>query len=588
MADKSTQRECNILFLGESQSGKSTLIECLKKYADPDYTISRLNIGDGIFSFTKNVMKTTIYTNLPTSHVLNRKDERVDYGKFLEDDQEDYEDELNERKKYRMERDISNSDQVTFNLYDTPGLNDTTLFDEKNIAIIFSALEKEKVPSINLVVITVANNPFTEDLKNALKAYVNLLPDLNGNIVFVHTRIDYSKLHPKEEPFVLTLQEKKRILHGLMGRDTVPHVLIDNDIGSTRVIRNCMTQNRLRELLAMAKLNQPVAVRVMVMNKTEKMRIVDAILQEKFEVLIEKREETLKNKNKEEEEVLRTIGLIEAEIIEHESAIQNIDRDLAYYDKDTLHLLYEERYDQAWSMMKLAERKTAMYYPGRILSSSPGFINHILDHIDTQEHNIEVARQAGGVGNNHWAVQFRRRRLQDGVYHVKIYVKKSKMFSTKIEELRTKESVAKDSLHESKGRLLAYRDDFKVIKDIIQGLVNDLELDRYVLSRVSTKQVHSKVFQALVDAEVYVRDDSTSAKQLENFYIKKRFSLNDLEKKFVIADAAPLNTSEKTEDGSTELRSNEDCLTDFGSTEDCSIEFGSTEVKEGLQEKREE
>ncbi|KAF9271171.1 hypothetical protein BGZ74_006412, partial [Mortierella antarctica] len=169
-----------------------------------------------------------------------------------------------------------------------------------------------------------------------------------------------------------------------------------------------------------------------------------------FEGLIKTREETLKNKNKEEEEVLKTIGLIEADIIKYESDIQNIDRDLAFYDKDILHLLYEERYDQAWSMMKLAERKTAMFYPGRILSNSPGFITHVLDHIDTQEHNIEVARQAGGVGENHWAVQFRRRRLQDGVYHVKIYVKKSKRFSTTIEKLRTRESVVKDSLHESK------------------------------------------------------------------------------------------------------------------------------------------
>ncbi|KAF9298581.1 hypothetical protein BGZ74_009307, partial [Mortierella antarctica] len=91
--------------------------------------------------------------------------------------------------------------------------------------------------------------------------------------------------------------------------------------------------------------------------------------------------------------------------------------------------------------------------------------------------------------------------------------------------------------------------------------------------------VHSKVFHALVDANVYVRDDSTSAKQLENFYIEKRFGLDELEKKFVIADAAPLDTSEKTEDGSTEFNANEDC-----SAEECSAEFGSTEVKERQRE----
>lgn len=38
--------EYNILFLGETQSGKSTLIESLKKYAYPSYSINRDKIGN--------------------------------------------------------------------------------------------------------------------------------------------------------------------------------------------------------------------------------------------------------------------------------------------------------------------------------------------------------------------------------------------------------------------------------------------------------------------------------------------------------------------------------------------------------------
>jgi len=60
-----------------------------------------------------------------------------------------------------------------------------------------------------------------------------------------------------------------------MGRDTVPHLLIDNDIGSIRTIRNCMTQNKLRELLAMARLNLSVSLQVMAIYKTEKMKVID-------------------------------------------------------------------------------------------------------------------------------------------------------------------------------------------------------------------------------------------------------------------------------------------------------------------------
>jgi len=551
MANKRTLRECDILFLGESQSGKSTLIEFLQRYANPAYTINKDHVGDGIFSLTKDVRKTTIRTDLPSTFVLNKKTgERVDYGKFLDDDQEDYEDELNDRKTYRTDTERLASEEVIFNLYDTPGLNDTELSDEENIAVIFRALQREKVRSINLIIITVANNPFTEDLQSALKTYVNLLPDLNGNIVFVHTRIDYSKLHPKEELFVITLQEKKRILHYLMNRDTVPHLLIDNDILSTRTIRNCMTQNKLRELLAMAKLNQPVSLQVMVINKTIKMRVVDEILKEKFTVLVATREETLARKNQEQKDVLKTLGEIKGEIIKHQTDLQNIARDIAFYDRDALHLLHEERYDQTWSMMKFGVAKTAMYYPGKTLERKHDFIDHILDHVDKQAHNIKVLQEAGGVNKNHWAVKFHRKRFQDGVYHVKLYIKKFKMFSAKIEELRTKDNKTKGLLLYSQEALDKYNNDVQAIQAEIRELVLDLESNRNILGRVSSQQVHSKVFQAIVADNVYVREDSVSAIKLEDFYTKKWSTLDEMEKIVDPVYTAPLDTSESTNDTS--------------------------------------
>ncbi|KAG0024982.1 hypothetical protein BGZ82_010281 [Podila clonocystis] len=247
----------NILFLGETQSGKRTLVEFIKNYADPGYIVNNENIGDGIFECAKIVSATTINSNVPSCFVSEAR-ERIDYGSFLGSNQENYEDQLHEREKCRLEREQLTTNRDTFNLIDTPDLNDTNLFDDSNIAIIFKALESIEV--VNLVVITIANNPFTEDLKRALEGYLNLLPELKTNVVFVHTKIDCAKLHSQEEDFVSNFQEKKRILNNLVGRGGVPHVLIDNDLGSQRTIRNCITQNTLRELLTMAKLNQPVRI----------------------------------------------------------------------------------------------------------------------------------------------------------------------------------------------------------------------------------------------------------------------------------------------------------------------------------------
>ncbi|KAF8925449.1 hypothetical protein BGZ52_006883, partial [Haplosporangium bisporale] len=112
----------NILFLGEVLSGKSTLIEHLKKYADPGYTINCKNIGDGVSTCTTNVSFSQIQTDTPEYFITYVKtEERVDYGEFIKEvDQENYEDRLNERKKYNLVRDDSAIPNVTFNLIDTP------------------------------------------------------------------------------------------------------------------------------------------------------------------------------------------------------------------------------------------------------------------------------------------------------------------------------------------------------------------------------------------------------------------------------------------------------------------------------------
>ncbi|KAG0014536.1 hypothetical protein BGZ81_000413, partial [Podila clonocystis] len=234
--------EYNILFLGETQSGKSTLIESLKKYADPDCVVIRRGIGDSIFSLTKRVIVTKIATASPAYYITEAGD-RIDYGDFIKGDTEDYEDELDDRKTYRLQREDTKNEPVSFNLIDTPGLNDSALFDESNIAIIFKALAK--VEAINLIVITISNNPFTEGRRDALQTYVDLLPEFNSNVVFVHTRFDYAKLHPDDNLFSNAFTERKNILNSILKRDSVPHLLIDNDIGTKKVVRDCITQNTL-------------------------------------------------------------------------------------------------------------------------------------------------------------------------------------------------------------------------------------------------------------------------------------------------------------------------------------------------------
>ncbi|KAG0025668.1 hypothetical protein BGZ82_009896 [Podila clonocystis] len=554
----------NILLLGETQSGKSTLMEALQKYADPEYTITRDRIGDRCFSKTSDIITATIHTDLP-SYFTTIIDQgvRVDYGQLLDVSQEDYEDEL-DQKVYRLQREQSSHPKFTFNLIDTPGLNDSSLFDEVNIALIFKALENIK--SIHLVVITVANNPFTEGLRGALQSYVNLLPELNGNIVFLHTRIDYAKMHPDDEEFSGYMAEKQRILHDLMGRDTVPHILIDNDLESQKTIRICITQNMLRDLLGMATFNQSVPIEAMVMNKTEKMQIVDSILRHKYHEIIIARETTLGGKNREEQAVLARIGDLKARIAEHEQTLQDIKRDLAFYDKDSLVLHHEESYQQGVSLMGLVEPAKAMYFPGKTRAEKQGFIHHSIDHIDILERNVKILQQAGGLGQAFWAVRFRNRKQQNGLYRVKIYITKRKKFSEKIEELRTVEIMHRELLANCNAELAEDQlteNEQPLQLDIIMG---QLKLDRYLLGRVSTSTLDKRVFQEMVEAKVYVRDIVQSAINVEKFYFDNMKWMEELERTFD-GSHFPVNTSSVTIDEGTDIAQASDTrdATDFES-----------------------
>ncbi|KAG0359708.1 hypothetical protein BG005_000334 [Podila minutissima] len=542
------QKEYNVLLLGESQSGKSTLIEALKLYADPGYTVDKSNIGDGTFSKTDYVSIKTVHTDLPSYFVTNLIREPIDHGIFLEDDQEDYVDALNERKKYLLERGEPTAVKAIFNLIDTPGLNDTAKFDESNLAIIFKALEGVK--SINLVVITVSNNPFTEGLQNALMAYIDLFPEFNDNLVFLHTRIDYGKLHHEDHHFISSFKEKKGALHKLAGRDSVPYLLIDNDLGSTRTIRNCITKNTLRELLAMAKLNQPVPLHVMVVNKTVRMQNVDNILKDKYEKIIADREATLGVKDKEQTTVLVKIGQLKANIQKYELLLENIDRD-RNFQKNKLCLIHEERYDQNWGFLKRAElKKIRMSYPSKQAVTAPYFIPHVIDHVDTQAHNVEILSSKGGEGHREWSVKFHRNRYQNGKFHVKIYIKKSKRDAKQMEEWDKADGETREKLTSFARDLETYQQDEEDGLKVIGSLLADLKIDRYLLRRVSMSQMRSAVFQALVEASVFAHHDSETAANLERYYKKNKDKLETMDSTEKFVDIAPVNNTEETSDGS--------------------------------------
>ncbi|KAF9375852.1 hypothetical protein BGX21_003678, partial [Mortierella sp. AD011] len=177
----------NVLLLGETQSGKSSFIESVKKYSDPDYIIDFSNIGSSVSSCTENVILSTTYTNLPIVQVVKRAPGSsptvIDLRSLIDGspDVDDFEDALN-RNTFRIVQSSESPKLHQFNLIDTPGLNDTRGRDEEHIASIYKALRD--AGDIHLVLVTIGTTPFNPGLQAAIKCYFDMFPEFHGLVAF--------------------------------------------------------------------------------------------------------------------------------------------------------------------------------------------------------------------------------------------------------------------------------------------------------------------------------------------------------------------------------------------------------------------
>ncbi|KAG0076062.1 hypothetical protein BGZ92_002596 [Podila epicladia] len=107
-------------------------------------------------------------------------------------------------------------------------------------------------------------------------------------------------------------------------------------------------------------------------------------------------ETTLRSKNQ-ARKVLESVTELKAKIVQHDQALQNIERELLFGEDDALALLHEKIYLQNFSISTLSESLRKMHY----------------------------LIQRG--------VRFYNKKSQNGLYHVKIYVMKKKKLAKDIQ-----------------------------------------------------------------------------------------------------------------------------------------------------------
>ncbi|KAF9171546.1 hypothetical protein BGX20_007367 [Mortierella sp. AD010] len=513
----------NILVLGETQSGKSTLIEGIKRYADPTYKIDEEAIGDGIFSHTPKVRTSEVTTNMPpyyvfeTSKTIEGKMQKsqIDYGRFIEMDRDDYEDAINRRRGYELTKGTSDQSERRFKLIDTPGLNNTNNFDEIYIGSITEALEG--IRDLHLVLITVPNVTLSDGVKDAIKCYVGMLPTFKGILAFVHTRMRYGSLHPEDMRFAESMSQKKKALEDITKAENVPHFMIDCDLKTVRPIQLSITQNTIRSILSLATFNQPVRVTAMTMVKTARMADADKFLEDRYKSFIEARKIAFSHMDLDRSEVLAAIGELMASISEKEHELQHVQRELSLHRSDELVLLNQQRFDQGRSPL------TSITTERMILDSTP----YPIDHIDVLCQNVSIIEKKGGKGLYYWEAKFRMTEPQHGVLHVKLYIKKRNKYQEEIRRWEAAVSRLRGEIENLRNNLLGYQVRNQELQGDIEALLSQIRSDQYLLSQVSENELDIGVFYELVNSGAYVRSMPETVEAVEKFFLKNRARLEN-------------------------------------------------------------
>lgn len=274
--EATTKTKRNVLVLGNTQAGKSSMIERLRKFSNPSHIIDRSRLGDGNRSKTDSIERFSIHSDiLPcevfenatgTTHDIRNLGARIDESEFfrlLDGRESDF-----VTRTALQDADISPSDLVEFCLVDTPGFNDT---DHRSVGMSEKIIQEIlATQSFNLILIVVsAESVLTIELRSHLDYYARVLEGLHSNIAFVYTHVDYADGHHSNTKHHASMAMRhiafSKVFRGVP--DCTPaedvelynHFAIDLHPRKRPVVQG-MLRNTLRGILHLAATNSPVVL----------------------------------------------------------------------------------------------------------------------------------------------------------------------------------------------------------------------------------------------------------------------------------------------------------------------------------------
>ncbi|KAG0031510.1 hypothetical protein BGZ82_006957, partial [Podila clonocystis] len=413
--------QINILLIGDVQSGKSSLVETLKLYADSNYQMKTEHITQGNSRFADEKVKVTAF--LSDLHAIQIRRLRKSGNGYdvidLEEEakrmtEEDFEDLLNLGQKETTTAITASNDakKYRFNIYEGPSLNESAENFEKNIFSVHKTLVESKA-EFNQVLFTLAPGPITSAIRTTIRVCSDIFSDLNSLFSFVHTKVDYPKLHTSNKLFQDSMKERQELLQRYIQSGSETY-LIDNNLTSNLPVQRAKTQNVLHDILKAATEKKPIALKSPLMKKTPKMVSIDTNLKWQARDDFQETQKEITKNNDELLQIRNKIRELDSIYKAKDQAVNSAQIEKEASSREDLEIVFHQHFN--FEKVQYTE----------IYSSTMTFKKQArqIEYVSIQANNVEIEQALGGKGCNHWKIIYRRESFEPGSLDVTLYAKK--------------------------------------------------------------------------------------------------------------------------------------------------------------------
>ncbi|MCJ1286456.1 hypothetical protein MMC26_005801 [Xylographa opegraphella] len=336
--------EINVLIVGETQHGKSTLVQAISSYAGAGY--EDIEIGDNGQSCTKEVGRYSITTTIDQYQLVDHNGHPV-----LEQSWKQLY-KLKARDA-RVEKVVEprRRSPITFNFFDTPGLGDSAGRDMEIMVDILGQLATLKYVSA-MIYVRAADKPFSTSFAKFFDYLRRSMPSLCNGLIILHSKYTTAQLNEALDRGEEDPEENRRQTFAKKTGLDLTHFFLDNVPSERSPFAQLRTLNETSNLLSHIGSQVPLEVTNLRLLKTERIQrfqsFVASDLRELARRLEARWEELRKTASMAEQLTMDS----EAEATRCEAAIERIERQISDLSGSGLEILGTRTVAQDYKIYK--------------------------------------------------------------------------------------------------------------------------------------------------------------------------------------------------------------------------------------------